>query len=164
MNRFLNKNDLAQLASFRGSRKSFAFSLVEVTIAIGIISFGLVAIVGLMPVGLVTMRQAMDQTIEAQISQQMAGEASLMPFSQLKEYVEKGPYFYTAEGIRQTVRNDRTRYEVKLEQVKTVFPGSENALDLSSNMTTFVVQTVRGSGKAVMGRSTNIICIPNSGS
>lgn len=42
------------------------FSLVEVAIALGIISFGLVSVVGLLPVGLTSTRQAYQQAQAAQ--------------------------------------------------------------------------------------------------
>lgn len=43
-----------------------AFSLVEVTLALGIISFALVAVMGLIPTGLNTQRQAVDQSFGVQ--------------------------------------------------------------------------------------------------
>jgi uncharacterized protein (TIGR02598 family) len=51
------------------------FSLVEVVIAMGIVAFALIPLLGLVPVGLNTSRQAIDTTIEAQIIQQMTGQA-----------------------------------------------------------------------------------------
>jgi type II secretory pathway pseudopilin PulG len=39
-----------------------AFSLVEVTIALGVIAISLVAVIGLLPTGLVTQQQAQDET------------------------------------------------------------------------------------------------------
>ncbi len=50
------------------------FSLVEVTIAIGIIAFAFVALMGLLPTGLGIFKQAMDTSVGAQIAQRVAGE------------------------------------------------------------------------------------------
>lgn len=70
----------------RGSRlNSGGFTLVEVTLAIGIISFAFVTMFGLLPVGLNVSRQAMDTTIEAQIVQQMKTQALQTDFSMLGE-------------------------------------------------------------------------------
>lgn len=58
---------------------------MEVTLAIGIISFAFVAMFGMLPVGLNVSRQAMDTTIEAQIVQQLKTQALQTDFSQLGE-------------------------------------------------------------------------------
>jgi uncharacterized protein (TIGR02598 family) len=56
-----------------------AFSLVEVVLALGVISFAIVAILGVIPIGLQTSHSAQDETRAAQIAQTvlntMAGEA-----------------------------------------------------------------------------------------
>lgn len=141
-----------------------AFSLVEVTIAIGIISFAMVSILGLMPVGLSTMRQAMDQTMEAQLVRKISGEALLTPFGKIGAYTARSPFYYTADGAQQASKDDQTRYEVNLRSVATVYPGSSTEAMLSSNVTTLMIETVRrAGGGAVLGRSTNAIFIPNSG-
>jgi len=58
---------------------SASFSLVEVVLAIGVISFAIVAILGLMPVGLSTSHSAQDETRTPQIAQSIlssfAGQA-----------------------------------------------------------------------------------------
>jgi len=46
-----------------------AFSLVEVVLAIGVISFAIVAILGLFPIGLATGRSAQDETRAPQVAQ-----------------------------------------------------------------------------------------------
>ncbi len=43
-----------------------AFSLIEVTLALGIVSFALVAVLGLLPTGLNTQRQAVNQSFGVQ--------------------------------------------------------------------------------------------------
>lgn len=50
-------------------RTGAAFSLVEVVLALGIISFAIVAILGVMPVGLGTGRAAQDDTRAVQLAQ-----------------------------------------------------------------------------------------------
>jgi len=51
---------------FRGIRRT-GFSLIEVTIALGIISFAFVAIIGLLPVGLNSQKQGADQSRAIQV-------------------------------------------------------------------------------------------------
>ena len=54
---------------------SGAFSLIEVTIALGILAFALVGIMGLMPVGLRTMGDAIDDNSSSLIARRLVGEA-----------------------------------------------------------------------------------------
>ena len=50
-----------------GRRRPHAFSLVEVTLAIGVAAFCLIAVFGLLPVGLQTNRNATSQTVATNI-------------------------------------------------------------------------------------------------
>jgi len=60
-----------------------AFSLVEVTIAIGIVAFAFVALVGVLPVGLQTFRRAVDASIGAQITQRVLNDIQQTDFDVL---------------------------------------------------------------------------------
>ncbi len=51
-----------------------AFSLVEVTLAIGIMAFSFVAIFGLLPIGMGVFRKAIDTSVVAQIAQRLSNE------------------------------------------------------------------------------------------
>ncbi len=75
-----------------------AFSLVEVTLALGIASFGLVAAVGLIPVGLTTMRDAMDDTAQSMISHRISSEAALTPFAELDAKYDGANLYFDDEG------------------------------------------------------------------
>ena len=59
------------------------FSLVEVVLAVGIIAFAFVAILGLLPAGLHQFRQAMDTSISAQIAQRVIEDAQQTDFDTL---------------------------------------------------------------------------------
>lgn len=51
------------------------FSLVEITIATGIAAFGLITLLGLLPSGMTTFRDAMNVTVSSQIAQRLIKEA-----------------------------------------------------------------------------------------
>jgi uncharacterized protein (TIGR02598 family) len=61
-------------------RKSGAFSLVEVTIAMAIAAVGIVSILGLLPQGMDTMVAAGDEAIQARIHQQLLNEIQMTPY------------------------------------------------------------------------------------
>lgn len=66
--------------SWRRLQLIFGFSLVEVVLALGVISFAIVAILGVLPVGLQTGHSAQDETRAAQIAQAiLASIASQAP-------------------------------------------------------------------------------------
>lgn len=62
-----------------------AFSLVEVVLALGIMAFGLVPLMALLPIGLKVHRQAIDATVSSQIVARVAQEAQQMDYSNLPD-------------------------------------------------------------------------------
>ncbi len=68
--------------AFRRGR-SDAFTLVESVVAIGIVSFAMLSILGLIPVGLGTFRQAMSLTVETTIVQAVSGELMRADYTNL---------------------------------------------------------------------------------
>lgn len=65
-------------------KNSRGFSLVEVVLALGILVFCLVALLGLIPSGLQSFRAAMTLTVESQIAQSISGDLQLTDFTNLK--------------------------------------------------------------------------------
>jgi len=61
------------------------FSLVEVTIAIGIVSFAFVSVIGLIPTGLNTFHQAMDASVGTQIVQRVLNDLQQTDFTVLTQ-------------------------------------------------------------------------------
>ena len=57
-----------------------AFSLIEVVIALGIVSFAFIGMVGLIPVGLNDFRESMDTSVGSRIGQQIVNEAQQTDF------------------------------------------------------------------------------------
>lgn len=70
---------------FIARRRQSGFSLVEVVLAVGVISFAFVAIMGLIPAGLQQFRQATDNSVCAQIAQRIIEEAQGTDFDILTD-------------------------------------------------------------------------------
>ena len=68
---------------FKSNVRSRAFSLVEVTICLGVASFALVSIFALIPVGLTNFRGAMNTSIGSQIAQKVLSEVQQSDFDAL---------------------------------------------------------------------------------
>ncbi|MCB1086152.1 MAG: Verru_Chthon cassette protein B [Verrucomicrobiae bacterium] len=69
------------LKSIQGSKSLVSgFSLVEVTLAIGITAVALVSLMGMLPKGLKTLQKAADQAVMGRINQQILGELQVTPW------------------------------------------------------------------------------------
>src|ERR1700722_12946177 len=66
------------------------FSLIEVAIALGVVSFAFVGVFGLLPAGLTVFRKAMDISVSSQIFQKIVEDARATDFSTLVDSTENG--------------------------------------------------------------------------
>jgi len=73
--------------------RSAGFSLVELVMAIGIVSFAFVSLFALLPVGLTTFRQTMDTSIGSQIVQRIVNEAQQTDYPTLINTTSYDRYF-----------------------------------------------------------------------
>lgn len=64
---------------------SAAFSLIEVVLAIGVIAFGFVSILGLLPTGLQLFREAVETSVSSQIAQRVINDAQQTDFKVLTD-------------------------------------------------------------------------------
>ena len=70
--------------SFRSPlAKQRAFSLIEVVLAVGVVAFAFVAILGLIPAGMGQFRQAIDTSVCAQIAQRVINDSQETDFTTL---------------------------------------------------------------------------------
>jgi uncharacterized protein (TIGR02598 family) len=81
-------------------KSSSGFTLIEVTIALGLVSFALVGLMGMLPVGLSNFREAMEIQTQTRIAQQIAAELQLTPFQTISDgtFQTAFPRFYNDEG------------------------------------------------------------------
>jgi uncharacterized protein (TIGR02598 family) len=115
-----------------------AFSLVETTLAIGVVAFALVAMLGLMPVGLTSFREAMDASTSSRIIQRVSAE-----LRQGTSVVAQQPILYFDEQGDETTANaqdgKKALYHVNtLVQTATSLPGGA-----SSSLNTVTVEIVK---------------------
>lgn len=81
----------------RGVRPASAFSIVEIMLAIGVVAFAFVALMGLLPVGLDGFRNALDTSVRSQIVQRLVTDAQQTDFEKLK--AQAGQFrFFDDEG------------------------------------------------------------------
>lgn len=82
--------------------RSSGFTLVETALALGIVSFALVALMGTMPVGLQASRTASDVTITALIGERLTGLIQQTGWSNYPA-IESSYYYFDSQGDPLTV-------------------------------------------------------------
>ena len=91
------------LPTSRRADPQAAFSLIEVTLAIGIIAFAFVALFGLLPTGMATFRASVDATNDITIMQDMNAMVQVTRWNKIdKLSIENGGdiYYFDEEGRR----------------------------------------------------------------
>lgn len=93
------------IAKYNKSNPSGGFSLVEVAIALAIMGFACVTLIGMIPMGLTSFHQAMGNTVESEIVQNLSNDMLLANFSDLYQYsyansttTTHQTYYYNNEG------------------------------------------------------------------
>jgi uncharacterized protein (TIGR02598 family) len=81
-------------------RERTAFSLVEVAVALAVVTFALVGILGLIPIGLGNFREAMDTTVGAQLAQRVITDAEQTDFDLLIASAESNDASFFALPVR----------------------------------------------------------------
>ena len=93
------------------------FSLVEVVMALGIVAFAMLSIVGLLPLGLDTVKESMNQTVTASIAQEIRGELRQISFLSTNTYnidalcAQTYAQYYTMDGIKTTASDAEAFYK-----------------------------------------------------
>ena len=124
-----------------------AFSLVETTLAIGVVAFALVAMLGLLPVGLTSFREAMDASTSSRILQRVSADLRQGSSVQAQQPI----LYFDEQGDETTAAasdGKRALYHVNtLVQPATSLPGGA-----SSSLTTVTVEIVKNPQSVVVPR------------
>jgi len=108
------------------------FSLVEVTLAIGIVSFALVTLLGIVPIGLMANQEAMGQTARSHILKQISSDLGMLPYDKVSGYLAATQY-YDYDGKRLSGQSGTT-FTVALTNAAASYPGSTNLADLDQRL------------------------------
>jgi len=122
------------------------FSLIEVVIALGIVAFGLVSVIGLLPVGLQSFRQAIDNSVTTQIVQRVVDETQQTDFNTLANTV----YYFNDQGTMLSGTSSQTLYTVNVSINKSTAVPSDGIVGpySSANLATLSIQITQAGGGA----------------
>jgi uncharacterized protein (TIGR02598 family) len=123
------------------------FSLVEISLAIGIIAFAFVGLIGLLPVGLTTFRDAIDTSNEARIVQSFTSKLLATEFSKVPDLSfekSKEIYYYDEEGMPVDTATDEipSRKNDRLYECKVFIEENPNAKGAGVRSLDFSVNAV----------------------
>lgn len=129
------------LRSPTNSGFSKAFSLVEVTLAIGVVGFAFVALFSLLPVGLNLFRAAIDTSAQSQIVQRVVADAQQTDFDALKDRPVEMRYFDDQANALGTTPDIASIYTVRV----AVFPTTQlpSKFEPSANLLTLRIEIAR---------------------
>lgn len=120
------------LSKRRGPLKG-GFSLVEVVLALGVCSFAMMAMMGMIPIGLSTFREAMNTTAQSQIFEGIAGDLLRSDRDHLT--AEPTFFYYNEQGISRNSREaPDVAYTAKVyspEPLATL-PGDKICIEIAS--------------------------------
>lgn len=112
-----------------------AFSLIEVVLAMGVVSFAILPLVAVLPIGLATVRDSMDETVTANIAQQVRGELQQLSFGSNStdpvtiSNLSSQTYYYTADGIKTQSSDPEAYYKASFEVGSAVAAGTTYGAD-----------------------------------
>ena len=135
-------------------RSNFAFSLVEVTLALGIAAFCLIAIFGLMPVGVQTNRNATSKTAATNITAALVADLRATPtFNTTSTQfgitfgTNPPPLYFDGSGQFSTSLGANSRYQLNITwygtsnlryaDVKVTWPAAATSANASGRAETF---------------------------
>jgi len=91
---------IARFPVFLRRQGRAAFSLIEVILAIGLVTFALLVIFSLVPTGLATLQAVSRQIVETEILNTVGAEFESTPFDQMEAFCDsRFPQYFDAEGI-----------------------------------------------------------------
>lgn len=130
--------------------------------AIGIVSFAILSVLGTMSVGLSTVRDAKKETTSAQIASQIGSGMSQTPFANLAKFATNGPYFFDDSG-RQLDSVQTAAFSAKVESVSTAYPGApSDVLTTSASKWRITVSSLRPGTTNAISSSQFSLLVPKS--
>lgn len=132
------------------SSSAKAFSLIEVTLAIGVVSFAVVSILGTLSVGLTTIKDAKKDVTHAQIISQISSSVYQSPFDQLEAFASNGPFFFDQAG-RQLDSSNNALYRATLAVsagTASTYPGAQSVTNAAKTVSIAITPLLGGATNA----------------
>lgn len=117
-----------------------AFSLVEVTMAVGLVTFTMMVILGTLPIGLRTVNDSAVQQTLSKLAEKIHADLQHVPFAATTNAPDYGldvmkgaTYFYTRDGALVDSADPMRYFQVSLDVADAVVPGGKSTT-LNANL------------------------------
>lgn len=143
-----------------GARRGrVGFSLIEVAISLGVVSFAFVSILSLVPLGMTTFHSAMDISVGTQISQRVVNDLQQTDFGTLINSTQ--PVRYFDEQGQEVPSATGAVYQVNTQVADSLaLPGAATA---NSNIANVIIQIARNSGGITLAKDASNLWISTAG-
>ena len=137
-------------------RRSMGFSLVEVTMAIGIVSFVFLTTLGLIPTGLKTFHSAIDTSVGSQIFQRVINETQQTDFDTLVGSVPAIRYFDEQGNELAPSLAGKAIYHVNTRILPSSLLTTTGTAASNTSLATITVQIAKNPGNAPLTQVSNL--------
>lgn len=142
------------------SPRAGGFTLVEVTIAIGIVSFALLGLIGLLPAGLGSLRDSVEQSMNAQIVQRISGDLVMRSFASRTDFSAfSGATLYFDDEAQLLTGSDGARYRAVVAVRDPSLPGVDSTADKTALSTSLKRLGISISRVDIPNAATNVYSI-----
>lgn len=124
-----------------------AFSLVEVTLALGVAGFALISVFGLLPLGMTTFRQAIDASVGSQIAQRVINDALQTDYALLTQATPISYRYFDDQGNEVSSASTAIYHINTRVTTPTLMPGSTQG---NTNVATVTVQVATNPGRQTL--------------
>ena len=150
---FLPQRLTSTFSHRRNFRKRSGFSLVEVTLALGMVTFSLLSLVSLVPMGLTTFHKAVNTSVSSQIVQHVVTDFQQTDFSALSQ---QNPVIYFDDQANELpstsgVPSGAVYYVNVVVNTPTIVPGGT----ISSNLASVIIEIVTNPGNRPLSYDAN---------
>jgi len=124
----------------REEKKIPGFSLIEVTLALGIVAVAMIPLIGLLPVGLSASHDATEKVAFSHIVKRISADLRKLPFGQIDGYLSEARYF-TYQGT--SASEGEAIFMVVLAASGPSYPGSGALAGLNTELQRVEIEITR---------------------
>jgi uncharacterized protein (TIGR02598 family) len=142
-------------------KQTRGFSLVEVAIALGVVAFAVVSLVGVLPVALASYRDSMDSSLRTNVIQQIVAELSQVPFGDVTDSPSR---LFDDQGIELVTGTvEERRVKAIYEARYTVLPDQILVNEPNQSLKKVKVEILTARGENQPAAATFTLFVPNNG-
>jgi len=146
----------------QAARLRQGFSLVEVVLALGLVSVCVLAMLGVMSVGLNTLKDSSDQTMHAQIISEVSSSVLQAPFDEIGKLAALSPLYFDGAG-RKCAEAGEAIYQVQLENIDGGnYPGVPEGIEDALRTVRITVLTQPPGASSPLSTSSTCLVVPRS--